>query len=140
MKGFHNSRRQIELYIDWATLDSKTPSDGTCLGELLGGFCDVGCYFIVVLHFTFDLDFVAVLHFVSRLLYHVTGTPPWRLRPGKIAFSFSSTASAIVLSGHFLPTGVFYLTLLSNIYGTTCFYQGLPGGRHFFLEVCWGSY
>ena len=35
-----------------------------------------------------------------------------------IAFSFSSTVSAAVLSGHFLPTGVFYLTLLPNIFGT----------------------
>ena len=35
-----------------------------------------------------------------------------------IAFSFSSTTSATVLSGHFLPTGVFYLTLLPNIFGT----------------------
>ena len=57
-----------------------------------------------------------------------------------IAFSFSSTASATVLSGHFLPTGVFYLTLLPNIFGTTCFYQGLPGSRQFFLEVCRASY
>ena len=32
-----------------------------------------------------------------------------------IASSFSSTASATVLSGHFLPTGVFYLTLLPGI-------------------------
>ena len=32
-----------------------------------------------------------------------------------IAFSFSSTT---VLSGHFLPTGVFYLTPLPNIFGT----------------------
>ena len=30
---------------------SKTPSDGTCLGEPLGGFCDIG--FVVTLHFSF---------------------------------------------------------------------------------------
>ena len=34
---------------------------------------------------------------------------PWLL---SIAFAFSSIASATVLSGHFLPTRVFYLTLL----------------------------
>ena len=34
---------------------SKTPSDGTCLGESLGGFCDVGCHlhFVPVLHLSF---------------------------------------------------------------------------------------
>ena len=57
-----------------------------------------------------------------------------------IAFSFSSTASATVLSGHFLPTGVFYLTLLPDIFGTTCFYQGFPGSRQLFLEICRASY
>ena len=31
---------------------SKTPSDGTCLEEPLGGFCDVG----------YHLHFVAALH------------------------------------------------------------------------------
>ena len=62
---------------------------------------------------------------------------PWLLLTD---FSFSSTASATVLSGHFLPTGVFYLTFLPNIFGTTCFYQGLPGSRQFFLEVCRASY
>ena len=60
-----------------------------------------------------------------------------------IVFSFSSTASATVLSEYFLPTGVFYLTALPDIFGTTCFYQGLPGSRQFFLEVwrasCWSS-
>ena len=61
------------------TLDSKPPSDGTCLGEPPGGFCDVGC------HFIFDL------HFVSRLLYHVTGTPPWLLRPWRPPPALSST-------------------------------------------------
>ena len=37
-----------------------------------------------------------------------------------IAFSFSSTTNATLLSGHFLPTGVFYRMLLPDIFGTTC--------------------
>ena len=57
-----------------------------------------------------------------------------------IAFAFSSTASATVLSGRFLPTGVFYLTLLHQHFDSTCVYQGLPGSRQFFLEVCRASY
>ena len=57
-----------------------------------------------------------------------------------IAFSFSSTANATVLSGHFLPTGVFYLTLLPDIFRTTCFYQGFPGSRQLFFEICRTSY
>ena len=63
-------------------------------------------------------------------------------------FRYLLTASATVLSGHFLPTGVFYLTLLPDIFGTsqhfwhiptflahsqhfgtTCFYQGFTGSR-----------
>ena len=55
-------------------------------------------------------------------------------------FYYLLTASATVLSGHFLPTGVFYLTLLPNIFGTTCFYQGFPGSRQLFLEICRASY
>ena len=61
-------------------------------------------------------------------------------------FSFSSTASATVLRGRFLPTGVFYLTLLPDIFGifqhfrATCFYQGFSGSRHLFLEICRTSY
>ena len=51
-------------------------------------------------------------------------------------FRYLFTASATVLSGRFLPTGVFYLTLLH--WHFTCVYQGLPGSRQFFLEVCRG--
>ena len=61
---------------------------------------------------------------------------PWLLL---IAFAFSSTASATVLSGRFLPTDVFYLTLLHR-HCSTCVYQGLLGSRQFFLEVCKASY
>ena len=54
-------------------------------------------------------------------------------------FRYLLTASATVLSGHFLPTGVFYLKLLPHIFATTWFYQGLLGSRQFFLEVCRAS-
>ena len=107
---------------------------------------------IVVLHLS---SFVDVFHFVgavslfdfqATLLCHRHSTLASQTRKGLhqlwalprlllIAFSFSSTASATVLSGHFLPTGVFYLTLLPNIFGTsqhfgtTCFYQGFTGSR-----------
>ena len=53
-------------------------------------------------------------------------------------FRYLLTASATVLSGHFLPTGVFYLTLLHRHF--TCVYQGLPRSWQFFLEVCRASY
>ena len=115
--------------------------------------CDIlWCWllFFIYLHLSmFFIFLMSRLHLISRLLYHVTGTPPWLLRPVKvdlrprllsIAFSFSSTASATVLSGHFLPTGVFYLTLLPDIFGTTCFYQGFPGSRQLFLESFRASY
>ena len=48
------------------------------------------------------------------------------------------TASATVLSAHFLRTGVFYHTVLN--WHFTCIYQDLPGSQQFFLEVCCPSY
>ena len=77
--------------------------------------------FFIYLHLLmFFILLVLYLYLISRLLCHVTGTPPWLLRPViSIVFSFSSTASATVLIEHFLPTGIFYLTLLPNIFGTS---------------------
>ena len=114
-------------------IGQKLPAMVLCLGEpprrfllllLFIHFCSSFCCcssFIFVLHFV-----VVVLHFISRLLFHVTGTPPWLLRPVMAStsselypdyfhfqpFRYLLTASATVLSGRFLPTGVFYLTLL----------------------------
>ena len=100
-----------------------------CLGEPPGRFLLLLfifiLHFVVVLHFIFDLHFVVIVpHFISRLLFHVTSTPLWLLKPVKASTSselypnyfrlplaFSSTATATVLSGRFLPTGFFYLTL-----------------------------
>ena len=52
-----------------------------------------------------------------------------------MASFFSFTESAMVLSGRFLPTGVFYLTIIPDIFGTTCFYQGFPGSLQLFLKI-----
>ena len=48
--------------------------------------------------------------------------------------------SATVFSGHFLPTDVFYLTFLPDIFGTTSFYPGFPVSRQLFLKICRASY
>ena len=54
-------------------------------------------------------------------------------------FRYLLTASATLLSGRFLPTGVFYLNApLPNIFDSSCIYQGFPGSRQFVLEVCRG--
>ena len=92
-----------------------------CLGEPPGGFCDVGCCCCFP-HWRF-------LCFRATFPCHRHSTPssqackglqwlwalPWLLSialllPGFFRHSF--TASSTVLSGHFLPTDVFYLTLL----------------------------
>ena len=74
--------------------------------------------------------------------FHPSLSGPWRPPP-----ALSSTPTTFdclfffiyrehySFEWHFLPTGVFYLTLLPDIFGTTCFYQGLPGSQQFFLEV-----
>ena len=109
--------------------------------------------FYVYLHLSmlFILLLLFFIHFLATLSCHRHSILASQAREGLhqfwalpwvllIAFSFSSTASAMVLSGHFLPVGVFYFTLLLDIFGTTCFYQGLPGSPQFFLEVCRASY
>ena len=42
--------------------------------------------------------------------------------------------------GIFYPQAFFYLTLLPNIFGTTCIYQGFPGSQQLFLEISRASY
>ena len=94
------------------------------------GFSDVGCCFSM--SFLFFILLLFFIHFQATLSCHRHSTLasqtredlhqlwalPW---PFLVAFASSSTASATVLSGYFLPTGV---------------YQGLLWTRQFFLEVC----
>ena len=116
-------------------------------------FCVVVVHFLCVSLFVNDLHFVVVssFDFQATLPCHQHSTLAFQAREGLhqlwalprlllIAFSFSFTASATVLSGLFLPTGVFYLMLLPNIFSTTWFYQGFSGSRQLFLKICRSSY
>ena len=95
-------------------------------------------------HFLFDIIhhpsvdyrwvFTLILYFQSSPLQ--SDSRHFHFQP----FRYLLIASATVLSGHFLPKDVFYLTLLPDTFGTICFYQGLPGRRKFLLEVCRASY
>ena len=121
---------------------------------LSGSFCDIDLYFVVVAVLHLPFYFIRIFFFdiiphpsvdyrqVFRPILYFQPSPSqsdlrhFHFQP----FRYLLTASATVLSGHFLPTGVFYLTLLPNIFGTTCFYQGFPGSRQLFLEICRASY
>ena len=109
---------------------TKTPSDGTSLGEPPGNFSDVGCCcccFTSLEVFTFPgyFSLPQALHpgFLGQW-----GSPP-ALSSTLATFGFftfakifrhSFTASVTVLSWRFLPTGAFYLTLLPRILGRFC--------------------
>ena len=114
--------------------------------------------FILLLYLHLSMFFILLLFFIHIFFPTSSLTLPWTIagflhpfytfspahrrviRDTFIFRPFHLAASATALSGHFLPTGVFYLTLLPKIFGITCFYQGLPGSQQFFLEVCWVLY
>ena len=105
--------------------------------------------FVNVFHFVGSFDFQATLpcHWHSTLasqtregLHQLWALPRLLL----IAFSFSSTTSAMVLSGRFLPTAVFYLTLLTfwahpNNLAQPAFIKVSLGAGSCFLESCRAS-
>ena len=99
---------------------NKTPSNGTCLGQPTGGFCDVGCcccftsleifrslFFDVIPHpsVSYCWVFTTILYFQPSRRFHLNFSG---------LFRHCFTASGTVLSGSFLPTSVFYLALLPH--------------------------
>ena len=122
-------------------------------------FCDVVVFISFDLHFAVVLHFVVVFH-LSMFFIHIffstssltiprtivgflhpfyTFSPAHR-RVIRDTFIFNHSVIFLpralrVLSRHFLPTGVFYLTLLHRHF--TCVYQRLPslGAGSSFLRV-----
>ena len=118
------------------------------LGRTSRGFRDVGyhLHFVVAPHFLF--------FFIHHFLFTSCLTLPWTI--GRFLdpfFTFCPAYRRVIcdtfIFNHsviFLPralrfwVGIFYLELLPDIFGTTCFYQGFPGSRQLFLEICRASY
>ena len=107
--------------------------------NLRGGFCCC-CSFIFVLHFV-----VVVLHFISRLLCHVTpvkASTSSELYPDYfwLPLLFHLLRALRFWVGVFYPQAFFTLRSFTDIFDSTCVYQGFPGSRQFFLEVCRALY
>ena len=101
------------------------------LGRTSGGFCDVDLHFVVVIlhllmffiHIFFSTSSLTLPWTIARFLDPFCTFSPAHRRVIRDTFIFRPfhyllTASATVLSGHFLPTDVFYLMLLPDIFGT----------------------
>ena len=132
----------------------KTPSDDTCLGKPPEVFVMLIFILLLLLFFICRFSLFTFFFLTSSL------TLPWTIARFLDPFcTFSSahrrvirdtiifqpfryllTASATVLSGHFLPTGDFYLTLIPNILAQPAFIKVLLGAGSFFLESCRASY
>ena len=109
---------------------TKTPSDGACLREPPGGFCNFGCCFYLTrgfLFIAFDVipqPSVRYRRVFTPILYFQPSSSQSESRHFHFNFSglfrHSFTVIATVLRGNFLHTGVFYLALLPYIFGTVC--------------------
>ena len=134
-----------------------------CLGEPLRRFLLYLHFVVDVLHFIFDLHFIVICRFSSFIFCFLTSslTLPWTiagvftphfiLSALPIAEWFAALSfSTIPLSSYckrygfewvfFNPQAFFTLRSFTNSFDSTCFYQGFPGSRQFFLEVCRALY
>ena len=128
---------------------AKSPGDGTLLGRTSSEVFVL--WIVVILHsllffIHFCSSFVVILHFQATLPCHRHSTLVTQARKGlhqlwtlpwllSIAFAFHLPWALRFLVGIFYPQAFFTFRSFPNIFNSTCFYQGLPGSRQFFLEV-----
>ena len=138
-----------EIYFFWVyNQKSKAPSDSTCLGEpplrflrcwLSSLFCCCSS-FVIFFHSHFLFDIIPHPSVDSRQVF----TPILYFQPSPSQndsrhfhfqpFRYLLTASATVLSGHFLPTGVFYLKFLPDILEQPAFIKASLGAVSYFSK------
>ena len=115
----------VIILIEDICMLSKTPSDGTCLGEPPGGFCDVACCFCFMSREVFPFPETFPCHQHSTLAsqvckgLHQLWALPWLLLVALLLPSFSDTVLLRVqrfFSVRFLPKGVFYFALLPTFW------------------------
>ena len=101
------------------------------------------CYcssFVNVLHSHFLFDIITFRGlspgFYTHLILSVQPIAEWFATLSFSAILLSSYRERYGFEWAFFTHRRFYLMLLPKIFGTTCYHQGLPGSRQFFLEVC----
>ena len=117
------------------------------------GFCDFDLHFVVVIlhllmffiHIFFSTSSLTLSWTIARFLDPFCTFSPVHRRVIRNTFIFQLfryllTMSATVLSGHFLPTGVSYLILLSDILAQPAFIKVLLRAGSYFFESCSASY
>ena len=120
------------------------------LGRTSGGFCDVDLHFVVVvilhllmffIHIFFSRSFLPLPWTIARFSDPFCTFRPAHRRAIRDTFIFQPfryvlTASATIVSGHFLPTGVFYLMLLPDIFDTfPTFWHNLLLSRFHWIHI-----
>ena len=116
------------------------------LGRTSGGFCEVDIHLsFFFIHIFFLTSFLTLPWTIVRILDPFCTFSPAHCRVIRDTFIFQPfryllTASVTVLSGHFLPTGVFYLTSLLDILAKPAFIKVSLGASSYFLESCRASY
>ena len=126
------------------------------LGRTSGGFCDVDLHFVVVvvlhwsfffIHIFFSTSSFTLPWTITRFLVPFCTFSPAHRRVIHDTFIFqpfhyrlTASAMVLVLSGDFLPTGIFYLTLLPNILAQPAFIKVSLGTGSYCLESCRASY
>ena len=124
------------------------------------GFCDVDLDFVVVIlhllmfliHIFFSTSSLTLPWTIARFLDPFCTFSPAHSRVIRVTFIFRPfhyllTASVTVLSGHFLPTGVFLpyppsqlFWHIPDIFAQPAFIKVLLGTGSYFLESCRTSY
>ena len=109
--------------------------------------CDVDLHFVVVIlhllmffiHIFFSTSSLTLPWTIARFLDPFCTFSPAHRRVIRDTFIFNHSVIFLPRALRFW-VGIFYLELLPDIFGTTCFYQGFPGSRQLFLEICRASY
>ena len=110
--------------------------------------------FFIYLHLLmFFILLVLYLYLISRLLCHVTGTPPWLLRPVKVStsselypdyfwlpFLFHLPRALRFWVGIFYPQAFFTLRSFPTFLEQPAFIKVSLGAGSYFLESCRASY
>ena len=117
-----------------------------CLGEPLRRFLFCCCIFICQCFsfcccsfHCFSTSSLTLPWTIARFLHPFCTFSPAHRRVIRDTFIFNHSVIFLPRALRFW-VGIFYLELLPDIFGTTCFYQGFPGSRQLFLEICRASY